>query len=75
MEVIIAHRRQNSAVLTYSENGARFPNHGMGSPFEPHAFATSLLHLNAGEACIEAFPQKGYRPEGLNRLHVNRGFR
>ncbi|HET9377791.1 MAG TPA: hypothetical protein VFO40_22655 [Chthoniobacterales bacterium] len=33
MEVIIAQRRQNSAVLTYSENGAKFPNHGMGSPF------------------------------------------
>jgi hypothetical protein len=34
MEVIIAQRRQNSAVLTYSENGAMFPNHGMGSPLE-----------------------------------------
>jgi hypothetical protein len=32
MEVIIAQRRQNSAVLTYSENGAMFPNNGMGSP-------------------------------------------
>jgi len=31
--VLSAQRRQNSAVPTYSENGAMFPNHGMGSPF------------------------------------------
>jgi hypothetical protein len=33
VEVLIAQRWQNSTVPTYSENGAMFPNHGMGSPF------------------------------------------
>jgi hypothetical protein len=33
VEVLIPQRWQNSGVLTYSENGATFPNRGMGSPF------------------------------------------
>ncbi len=33
MEVIIAQRRQNSAVLTYSENGLCFPIMEWDSPF------------------------------------------